>query len=73
MRTNLPVTGHEILLDEGKTIVSTTDLQGNITYANPYFSASTETLLGERPAVTYTSTVDVTPQALSHRYNKAGG
>jgi Tfp pilus assembly protein PilN len=43
------------------------------TYANPYFSASTETLIGERPAVTYTSTVDVTPQALSHRYNKAGG
>ncbi|MBB3224576.1 methyl-accepting chemotaxis protein [Pseudoduganella umbonata] len=37
MRTNLPVTGHEVLLQEGKTIVSTTDLQGNITYANPYF------------------------------------
>ncbi|GGY51411.1 methyl-accepting chemotaxis protein [Pseudoduganella albidiflava] len=37
MRTNLPVTGHEVLLEEGKTIVSTTDLQGNITYANPYF------------------------------------
>lgn len=37
MRSNLPVTGHEVLLEEGKTIVSTTDLQGNITYANPYF------------------------------------
>mgnify|MGYP001617973686 CR=1 FL=1 len=37
MRSNLPVTGHEILLEEGKTIVSTTDLQGNLTYANPYF------------------------------------
>jgi aerotaxis receptor len=37
MRSNLPITGHEILLEEGKTIVSTTDLQGNITYANPYF------------------------------------
>ncbi|GGX96756.1 PAS domain S-box protein [Massilia dura] len=37
MRTNLPVTAQEVLLEEGKTIVSTTDLQGNITYANPYF------------------------------------
>ena len=37
MRSNLPITGHEVLLEEGKTIVSTTDLQGNITYANPYF------------------------------------
>ncbi len=37
MRTNLPVTPNEILLEEGKTIVSTTDLKGNINYANPYF------------------------------------
>ena len=37
MRNNLPVTGQEVLLEEGQTIVSTTDLQGNITYANPYF------------------------------------
>jgi aerotaxis receptor len=37
MRANLPITQREILLDEGKTIVSTTDLKGNITYANPYF------------------------------------
>ncbi|WP_338770708.1 methyl-accepting chemotaxis protein [Massilia sp. METH4] len=37
MRINLPVTGNEVFLEEGKTIVSTTDLQGNITYANPYF------------------------------------
>jgi aerotaxis receptor len=37
MRTNLPVTSREVLLEEGQTIVSTTDLQGNITYANPYF------------------------------------
>jgi len=37
MRTNLPVTQNEFLLDDGKTIVSTTDLQGNINYANPYF------------------------------------
>ena len=37
MRINLPVTSQEVLLEEGQTIVSTTDLQGNITYANPYF------------------------------------
>ncbi|HEX8606586.1 MAG TPA: PAS domain-containing protein, partial [Pseudoduganella sp.] len=37
MRSNLPVTSQEVLLEEGQTIVSTTDLQGNITYANPYF------------------------------------
>lgn len=37
MRTNLPVTNHEVQLIDGKTIVSTTDLKGRITYANPYF------------------------------------
>ncbi|TXT34049.1 MAG: methyl-accepting chemotaxis sensory transducer with PAS/PAC sensor [Comamonadaceae bacterium] len=37
MRMNTPVTGIEYPLKEGLTIVSTTDLQGNITYANPYF------------------------------------
>ncbi len=37
MRTNLPVTDREYELTSGKTIVSTTDLKGKITYANPYF------------------------------------
>ena len=37
MRLNTPVTNQEYVLAEGKTIVSTTDLQGNIQYANPYF------------------------------------
>jgi len=37
MRMNLPVTNVEYLLQEGKSIVSKTDLQGNITYMNPYF------------------------------------
>ncbi|OWY27332.1 PAS domain-containing methyl-accepting chemotaxis protein [Herbaspirillum robiniae] len=37
MRKNLPVTTNERLLDDGKSIVSKTDLQGNITYVNPYF------------------------------------
>jgi aerotaxis receptor len=37
MRLNSPVTGTEYLLSDAETIVSTTDLHGNITYANPYF------------------------------------
>jgi len=37
MRTNLPITNTEIVLSEQFAIVSTTDLQGNITSANPYF------------------------------------
>jgi aerotaxis receptor len=37
MRSNLPVTNKELQLVESKTIVSITDLKGNITYANPYF------------------------------------
>ena len=37
MRLNTPITNQEYILAEGKTIVSTTDLQGNIQYANPYF------------------------------------
>jgi aerotaxis receptor len=37
MRLNTPVTNHEYILSDTETIVSTTDLQGNITYANPYF------------------------------------
>lgn len=37
MRNNLPVTNQEYELRDHETIVSTTDLHGNITYANPYF------------------------------------
>ncbi|MFA6267192.1 MAG: PAS domain-containing protein [Pseudolabrys sp.] len=37
MRLNTPVSKNEHPLADGKTIVSTTDLQGRITYANPYF------------------------------------
>ena len=50
MRINLPVSDTEINLSDTETIVSTTDLQGNITYANPYFIAvsgyTAEELLG---------------------------
>ena len=37
MRTNLPVTDIEQPLRDGASIVSKTDLQGNIVYVNPYF------------------------------------
>ena len=37
MRLNTPVTQKEYILNDGMTIVSTTDLQGNINYANQYF------------------------------------
>ncbi len=37
MRINTPVTDKQIIISDTETIVSTTDLQGNITYANPYF------------------------------------
>ncbi|MBV8665423.1 MAG: PAS domain-containing protein [Burkholderiaceae bacterium] len=37
MRQNLPITGTEYPLADGKHIVSKTDLKGRITYVNPYF------------------------------------
>jgi aerotaxis receptor len=37
MRINSPITQNEYPMEDGKTIVSSTDLQGNINYANPYF------------------------------------
>ncbi|MFZ6771100.1 methyl-accepting chemotaxis protein [Undibacterium sp. SXout7W] len=37
MRNNQPVTGVETIMRDGQSIVSTTDLKGNITYCNPYF------------------------------------
>ena len=37
MRTNLPVTNIEYHMEDGRPIVSKTDLKGKITYVNPYF------------------------------------
>ena len=37
MRKNLPVSNIEYHMDEGRPIVSKTDLKGKITYINPYF------------------------------------
>lgn len=42
------------------------------TYANAYFSNATETKIGARTVVNFTSTAAVTDKALSHRYDKAG-
>jgi len=40
MRSNLPVTDREHLLDPGQTLVSVTDLKGRITYCNAAFVAA---------------------------------
>jgi aerotaxis receptor len=37
VRTNLPVTGIEYILEDGQSIVSKTDIKGRITYINPAF------------------------------------
>ena len=37
MRINSPVTDVEYVISDTQTIISTTDLKGRITYANPYF------------------------------------
>jgi aerotaxis receptor len=37
MKLNLPVTDHEVMLEQGKPLVSKTDLKGIITYANQAF------------------------------------
>lgn len=42
-------------------------------YANPYFSSSTEALIGTRKTVNFTSTVTLTPDALSKRYTAPAG
>ncbi len=42
-------------------------------YTNPYFSASTEALIGTRKIVNFTSTATLTPAALSGRYTKPAG
>lgn|GEM_PF-2089493 len=51
MRLNLPVSSREVTVAETANILSTTDLQGTITYANPDFVAisgfTEDELLGE--------------------------
>lgn len=51
MKINSPVTDHEVVMEDGQTIVSKTDLKGAITYINDYFKEisgfSDEELLGK--------------------------
>ena len=42
MRVNMPVTNEEYVLPDGEVIVTRTDLQGNITYANDAFARASE-------------------------------
>ncbi len=42
-------------------------------YANPYFSSSVESLLGNRKIVTFSSTTTLTPEAYSGAYSKPAG
>jgi Tfp pilus assembly protein PilN len=46
-------------------------IAGVKTYSDPYFSASTESLLGTRKIVTFNSTANLTSAALSNRYTAA--
>jgi Tfp pilus assembly protein PilN len=48
-------------------------LAGQSTYTNPYFSTSTEGLIGTRKVVDFTSTATLTPDALSGRYSQPAG
>lgn len=51
MKMNLPVTNQEFVVEKGKSIVSKTDINGNIVYVNPYFIEASgfneEELLGQ--------------------------
>ncbi len=48
-------------------------LAGQKGYANPYFSASTEALVGTKKVVNFTSTATLTSDALSGRYTTPAG
>ena len=39
MKLNMPITDREVLLPEGQDLVTKTDLEGNIVYANPAFES----------------------------------
>ena len=76
MKTNLPVTQKEVLLGAGESIVSTTDLKGQITYINRSFldiSGFTESeLLGQPHNIVRHP--DMPPEAFADLWNtlKAG-
>ena len=71
MKTNLPVTQKEVLLGAGESIVSTTDLKGQITYINRSFldiSGFTESeLLGQPHNIVRHP--DMPPEAFADLWN----
>lgn len=71
MKINMPVTQIEYQLSDTDSIVSTTDLQGNITYANPYFievsGFSDEELIGSPQNIVRHP--DMPPQAFADLWN----
>lgn len=48
-------------------------LAGQPSYTNPYFSSSTESLIGPRTVVEFASTATLTPEALSGTYTTPAG
>jgi len=76
MRSNLPVSGHEVVLDDESTIVTKTDLKGVITYANKDFCQisgfSLDELLGHNHNIVRHP--DMPPEAFADLWNtvKAG-
>jgi Tfp pilus assembly protein PilN len=48
-------------------------LAGDGNYANPYFSSSSESLIGPRTVVDFTSTATLTPASLSGAYTAPAG
>ena len=48
-------------------------LAGQKGYTNPYFSSSSESLIGTRTVVDFTSTAELTSEALSGQYTKPAG
>jgi len=76
MKKNLPVTNHEVTLGSNETIISTTDLKGQITYVNNTFiqisGFSEEELIGQNHNIVRHP--DMPPAAFDDLWNtvKAG-
>ena len=71
MRNNSPVTGKEVMLADGQTIVSTTDLKGRITHVNQTFidisGFTKQELIGEPHNVVRHP--DMPPEAFADLWN----
>ena len=69
------VTFSGVGFDHDDVAVWLESLAGQRGYADPYFSSSSESLLGTRKVVTFSSTTTLTPDALSGEYldDRVGG